>query len=380
MNRHMARMTAAAWVIVSAAAFVAADEPSARESTADSFRSVNRQRPMRLGVHEHSLSRRRATQPAAHRWVTQAVPEYPNFLEPEQNIVFLGDSITQAGTYIAYIEAYLWNRYPDSDFRLINLGLGSETASCLSEPDHPFPRPCIHSRLDRVIEEAKPEITFVCYGMNDGIYHPLSPKRLEAYREGMIKLIDKLRAAGSRIVLLTPPPFDAETRRLRGEELAGPHADEYGYRQPYADYDKVLEAFGDWVLEPKEDVELAIDVHTPLEEHITARRAVNPDYEYGDGVHPSAVGHHVLARAILRALEAPGLEEAPDYSALSEDDPRAAAMPLILRRHRLLSAAWREHVGHGKPGNSNALPLAEAQAQADKMEAEIDRLLTPLVH
>ena len=71
----------------------------------------------------------------------------PDYIKPDTNIIFLGDSITQGGTYIAYLQTYLWELYPDSNYNLINLGLGSETASGLSEDDHPFPRPHHHVGL-----------------------------------------------------------------------------------------------------------------------------------------------------------------------------------------------------------------------------------------
>ncbi|MFV1995219.1 MAG: SGNH/GDSL hydrolase family protein, partial [Verrucomicrobiales bacterium] len=297
-----------------------------------------------------------------------AAPEAPKLLEPEKTILFLGDSITQAGTYVAYIQTYLWRRYPERNYRLINLGLSSETASGLTEPDHPYPRPCIHSRLDRALAQTAPDLTFICYGMNDGIYHPPSEQRLAAYRDGITKLIKKVRAVGSKVVLLTPPPFDAESRRLRGKELASADAPEFGYKTPFENYDAVLEEFGAWVMEPRESVELAIDVHTPIEKDITSRRAADPDYQYGDGVHPNAAGHDIFARTILAALEAPGLDDLPDLSAPPQGSALAAAMPLILERHKMLSAAWREHVGHDRPGKAKALPLAEAQARAAALE------------
>lgn len=313
---------------------------------------------------------------APDRRTGAAASGFPKFFgSDDKNILFLGDSITQAGTYVAYLETYLWEQFPERDYRLINLGLGSETASGLSEADHPFPRPCIHSRIDRVIAEAEPDLTFVCYGMNDGIYHPPSSQRRAAFRDGMTRLIDKLRAAGSQVVLMTPPPFDAQTRRLRGQELAGADAPSYGYKTPFADYDAVLEEFAHWVLQPKEGVALAIDIHSPLKRYIAQRRDADANFHYGDGIHPGAAGHFVITQTILRALGAPGAEKKPNYSALPQDDRRFAAMPRILRRHRLLSAAWRKHVGHDKPGKSNAPPLREAHDQAEEMEAHIRRIL-----
>src|SRR5207245_9870562 len=100
-------------------------------------------------------------------------------LQDGQRVVFLGDSNTFAGQYIAYLDAYLYTRFPDKKFELLNLGLPSETVSGLSEPDHPYPRPCIFERLDRILEKTKPDIVVACYGMNDGIYHPFSVQRFK---------------------------------------------------------------------------------------------------------------------------------------------------------------------------------------------------------
>ncbi len=93
-----------------------------------------------------------------------------------KTVLFLGDSITHSGHYISFIETRLRqdndNRIPE----IINLGLPSETCSGLSEPDHPFPRPTVHERLDRALTKIKPDLVFACYGMNDGIYYPFSEK------------------------------------------------------------------------------------------------------------------------------------------------------------------------------------------------------------
>ena len=101
-------------------------------------------------------------------------------LPKEQRIVFLGDSITQGGAYVEFIEAALIAQYPDSDKIIIPLGLASETVSGLSEEGHAggkFPRPDLHERLDRVLEKTKPQLVFACYGMNDGIYQRLGAVR-----------------------------------------------------------------------------------------------------------------------------------------------------------------------------------------------------------
>ena len=100
--------------------------------------------------------------------------------------------------------------------------------------------------------------------MNDGIYYPPSEDRMLAYKNGMTGLIEKVRATGSPIILLTPTPFDAETRRLRGRTLRGLGFPEYSYKAPYNNYDQVLENYSTWILQNELQVDRVIDLHTPL--------------------------------------------------------------------------------------------------------------------
>jgi len=51
----------------------------------------------------------------------------------------------------------------------MNLGKNSETLSSLRESDHTYPRPFIFGIFEAVSNEKKPNITLICYDMNDGI-------------------------------------------------------------------------------------------------------------------------------------------------------------------------------------------------------------------
>lgn len=119
-------------------------------------------------------------------FATCTIASAAEFLPGVQRIVFLGDSITYAGHYVDQFEAFLATRYPGRQFEVLDLGLPSETVSGLSEPGHAggkFPRPDLHERLDRVLTKTKPDLVISCYGMNDGIYQPLSEERFAKYRE-----------------------------------------------------------------------------------------------------------------------------------------------------------------------------------------------------
>ena len=130
-----------------------------------------------------------------------------NILLSGKRILILGDSITMDGTYVSFMEYYLESIYPSKKFNIISIGLGGETTCGLTEPGH-FKRPCIFSRLDSALSEIKPKLVFACYGMNDGLYNPQSPKRFQAFKDGILKLIKKLKAVGAKVIIMTPPVFD----------------------------------------------------------------------------------------------------------------------------------------------------------------------------
>jgi lysophospholipase L1-like esterase len=225
------------------------------------------------------------------------------FLRDGQRVAFLGDSNTYAGHYVDYLDAYLRTRFPDQKFDLTNLGLPSETVSGLSEPDHPYPRPDVHERLDRALARTKPDVVVACYGMNDGIYHPFSEERFRKYQDGMRRLIDRVRAGGVEVVLMTTPPFDPQPVR---DKLLPRSAERFSWLHPYEDYDDTLTRYSDWLLTLRDKGFLVADAHGAVNRYLAAARQDDPKYHLaGDGIHPNATGHWLMAQELLRAWHAP---------------------------------------------------------------------------
>ncbi len=279
-----------------------------------------------------------------------------------RRILFVGDSITHHGGYVAWIDGQLRLQGVDPKPEIINIGLGSETCCGLTEPDHPFPRPDVHERLGRALERLKPDVVVACYGMNDGIYHPFSGERFTAYQKGIRKLIERVHAAGAKIVVVTPPPFDPLPIRDRLQRKEkGP----FGYKTPYHDYEGVLRRYAKWIMSLGDEADMVVDIHTPLVQYVTEQRKKDPNFTLArDGVHPGPTGHRLMAEAILQA-----------WGVQASMEPPQGLMERLQRRTRLWHDAWLTAIGHQHPRVGKGPSLKEARAAIDRLDGEIAPLV-----
>ena len=284
-----------------------------------------------------------------------------------RRIVFLGNSITWAGNYVSDVEAYLRAQYPQRQLEFINVGVPSETVSGLSEPGHAggeFPRPDLHERLTRVLEQTKPDLVFACYGMNDGIYMPFDNDRFQKFKDGINWLHDAVVSSGARLVHLTPPDYDEVKGKSQG-------------------YTAVLDRYADWILSMRKSSKWeVIDIHYPMKEYLQAHRKV--DARFGldgfalaqDGVHPGEVGHWIMAREILSYLGFKEVAQKPGLAASLQQMPNAAQyVKLVTERQNMLRDAWLTATKHKRPGLPVGLPLSEAESRSKELTAKIDSLI-----
>ncbi|MFI5161702.1 MAG: SGNH/GDSL hydrolase family protein [Sphingobacteriales bacterium] len=284
-----------------------------------------------------------------------------------KRILFLGNSITYQGHYVNHVEAYLTVHYPGRQFDVINVGLPSETVSGLSEPGHAdgaFPRPDLHERLARVLEQTKPDLVFADYGMNDGIYMPFDTARFQKFKDGITWLHDMIVKTGARLIHMTPPCYD----ELRGKSIG---------------YAAVLDKYSDWLLSMRSSAKWeVIDVHYPMQKYLQAHRKIDAQFKIdgfalaADGVHPDEAGHWIMARQILLYL---GCKEVANSGSIEAD---LAAIPngvqvlkLVTERQNTMRDAWLTATKYKRPGLPAGLPLEEATAISDKLEAQIRTLL-----
>ena len=290
---------------------------------------------------------------------------------PGPKILFLGDSITAAGHYVDDIETCLLLHDRKNLPTIVALGLGSETVSGLTEPVHPFPRPNVHARLERVLKRIKPDLVVACYGMNDGIYHPFSAGRFAAFQQGILTLIEKSHAIGAKVTLLTPTPWAGSVIKVSGPAPGQP----YGFQTPFADYNDVLRQYADWVLSlsGKENVD-TIDVRTPMLLHL------KKSYTSRDPIHPNRFGHELMAEAILGDW---GYETGNEIirtgvSGRSDDKKWREVRKLVAARRSIFDKALLWDIGHDRPGKPLKITLAEAQRRAATIDRQIAEVASPV--
>ena len=208
-------------------------------------------------------------------------------IEPQDHILFFGDSITDTGRdrdakagapngwgvgYVYQIAAYLGAQDPADELVFTNKGIGGNRVADLEK------------RLKTDVLDEEPDIVSILIGVNDvwrhfdsGVESPIK-EFAAAYR----RICKKITGDGARLVLLEPfvLPTPEDRRAWRAE------------------------------LNPKIEVvrDLAREfeaVLVPLDGLFAAACAQRePEFWAPDGVHPSPAGHALIARAWIDAMEA----------------------------------------------------------------------------
>lgn len=296
----------------------------------------------------------------------------PEQLRDVHRIVFLGDSITQAGDYVTDVDCWLVSKGLNVD--VLNLGLGSETATDLTDAENDghqrqfgFGRPSISERLNRVLTATKPDILFACYGMNDGGSLPADDTGMARFSEAVTNLREAALNAGvRRVVLCTPPVHDSKGN----EALKTP--------------DENLTRYSEWLLTKKADGWDVVDIHGPMRKALDAARANDPAFVFAaDGVHPGREGHWLMAQAILQQFFGAKLDGVSSADQLFDKDG-SEIRTLVRQRMDVLFAGWMTKIGHKRPGVTGAPDAApgpsieEATAKAAELTTRILGLCPPV--
>lgn len=200
-------------------------------------------------------------------------------LKQGERIVFLGDSITQAGAapggYVALVKEAIAKRLPDAGVEVIGAGISGNKV------------PDLEKRLQRDVLDKRPSVVVIYIGIND-VWHSLNnrgtPK--DEYAAGLRRLIGKIQAAGARVVLCTPSVI--------GEKTDGSNQ-----------LDKMLEEYCQLSREAaKETQAQLLDLHEAFAGYLKQHNGDNAEKGVltSDGVHLSAAGNRFVAEQMLAAL------------------------------------------------------------------------------
>lgn len=110
-----------------------------------------------------------------------------------EQIVAIGDSITQAGGYLRDIDVVFATQYPDLKIpKVINTGISGQKAEDLV------------GRFGRDVVARKPALVTIDIGIND-VWHrlgqPHNDEVLRRYKENLERMVDAAQGAGIRVVL-----------------------------------------------------------------------------------------------------------------------------------------------------------------------------------
>ena len=116
---------------------------------------------------------------------------------PPMKVVFLGDSITEAGVsptgYVTLIADALKLRHSRTAIEVIGAGISGNKV------------PDLQARLEKDVLSHKPNLVVIYIGIND-VWHSRSGKGtpIEQFESGLADLISRIHAAGSKVILCTP--------------------------------------------------------------------------------------------------------------------------------------------------------------------------------
>ena len=206
-------------------------------------------------------------------------------LKKGDRLAVVGDSITEQRQYSRFIEDYLLACTPELRLQIFQFGWSGERA------------PGFAKRMDNDLIPWKPTVVTTAFGMNDGSYQPYNDNIGKAYEDGTRLIQDRMKEIGARMVVGGPGPVDTDSWQRKK-----PDADKY--------YNDNLGKLGDIAGKLAEERGFVFaDLHPLMMDVMAKAKAANGAAYHvcgGDGVHPGANGHLVMAYTFLKALGVDG--------------------------------------------------------------------------
>lgn len=203
-------------------------------------------------------------------------------LKEGDQIVAMGDSITQAGGYLRMVDQVLAEQYPDLKLpKIKNAGISGNKAENMV------------GRFEKDVIAKKPNVVTISVGIND-VWHRLKAPHDDAvlakYKENLTKMVEMSQAAGAKVIIIAPTviqedPSTEGNKRLKlyiaaGREVAA---------ERKATYIDLHQMFLDAMAKPPAGLEPDAKKHAYT----------------SDGVHMRPAGDAIMAIGVLKGLGVP---------------------------------------------------------------------------
>lgn len=210
-------------------------------------------------------------------------------LEKNNKLVMIGDSVTDCERsrpigeglfgalgkgYVSIVDGLINATYPELQIRTVNVGTSGNTVLDLQ------------ARWQTDVIDLKPDWLSIMIGINDVWRHfdvPHQKERhvdIEAYEKTLRELVEQTRPLVKGLVLMTPFYIEPNPQDAMRSKM-----DQYG-----AVVKQIAEETGS----------LFVDTQAAFEPVL---QAYYPAYIAWDRVHPNNVGHTILAKAFLKAID-----------------------------------------------------------------------------
>lgn len=196
-------------------------------------------------------------------------------------VCFIGDSITQANTFVMYVMRHYLVRFPHRNVTFFNCGIagGSSETLLAAYPIDVKPHRPTHAVVMLGVNDSGREILQNGFSKET---HDILRARLNVYKENLCTLCDMLAEDNVKIALCTPPPIDEYTPHPPPPLRGG-----YALMRAYADFVRSLAAERGYPL-----CDVFAHFSREMCEHVL----------YGDDrIHPNERGQACIASCILEA-------------------------------------------------------------------------------
>lgn len=213
------------------------------------------------------------------------------WLQANDKLCYIGNSITANGYYSFFIDLYQYTRYPQLKFTSYNCGISGNTAQD------------VLNRMEKDILIHKPKIATIKLGMNDvniGLYYigkvsedtlALRKAAIETYRINLAQIADRLISSGSQPIFLTPTIYDQTSKMTP--------VNNFGVNEALAQCANIVR-------------ETATKHNAPVVDFYTLMNQINQQKQYEDStftligpdrIHPGMVGNLVMAYTFLKSMK-----------------------------------------------------------------------------